>query len=86
MHAPANAQQLQRRPGDLRAIPGQRHDADRGGDLRAASASRSNSIRSTSTSPIRRWQAFTGERATLLATGQTFEQVASERERRAGII
>ncbi len=28
---------------------------------------------------IKRWQAFTGGQATLLATGQTFEQVASER-------
>jgi DNA modification methylase len=29
---------------------------------------------------VKRWQAFTGEHATLLATGQTFEQVAAERE------
>jgi hypothetical protein len=28
---------------------------------------------------VKRWQAFTGERATLLATGQTFEQVAAGR-------
>jgi DNA modification methylase len=28
---------------------------------------------------VRRWQAFTGERATLLPAGQTFEQVAAER-------
>jgi DNA modification methylase len=28
---------------------------------------------------IKRWQAFTGEHATLLATGQTFERVAAER-------
>jgi DNA modification methylase len=28
---------------------------------------------------IRRWQAFTGERATLLADGRTFDAVAAER-------
>ncbi len=28
---------------------------------------------------VKRWQAFTGKHATLLSTGQTFEQVASER-------
>jgi DNA modification methylase len=31
---------------------------------------------------IKRWQAFTGRQAILLATGQTFEQVASERTAR----
>ena len=28
---------------------------------------------------VRRWQAFTGKRATLGATGQTFEEVEAER-------
>ena len=28
---------------------------------------------------VRRWQAFTGDQATLLATGQTFEHVTTER-------
>ena len=45
------AQQHQPRPGGLRAVPGQRHDADRRRDLRPRLPRRSRSIRSTSMSP-----------------------------------
>ena len=73
MHAPADAEQFQPRPGDLRAFPGKRHDPDRGAILSARLSLRSRSIPLFVDLAIRRWQAFTGEPAKRESDGADFE-------------
>ena len=66
-------------PGGLRAVPRQRHHADRRRDRRAASASRSSSTRSTSTSRSGAGRRSPARRPRCSPTGAPSMQSAAER-------